>query len=240
MTEWFEQWFGEEYLQLYPHRDGEDAQHAIDLVERVVQLKSARVLDLACGPGRHSERLAALGAIVTGFDLSMPLLSRAQHGSSSTAKWVRGDMRFLPFRDGVFDVVVNLFTSFGYFADDREHGAVIHGVARILISGGTLVLDYLNAESVRANLVAREELKIGSRSVAIERKLADGGRFVVKDMHLVSEGKSFQERVRLFSGGELAEMMNDAGLEVTHRFGSYDGGPIGPDAPRMILVAERR
>ena len=240
MTEWFEQWFGEEYLQLYPHRDGEDAQHAIDLVGRVVQLKRARVLDLACGPGRHSERLAALGAIVTGFDLSMPLLSRAKHRSSSTAKWVRGDMRCLPFRDGIFDVVVNLFTSFGYFADDREHSAVIHGVAQTLVSGGTLVLDYLNAESVRANLVAREELKIGSRSVAVERKLTDGGRFVVKEMHLVSEGKSFLERVRLFSGGELAEMMNEAGLEVTHRFGSYDGGPIGPDAPRMILVAERR
>ena len=156
MTEWFEQWFGEEYLQLYPHRDGEDAKRVVALISGAVTLRRAQVLDLACGPGRHAEHLAAHGAAVTGFDLSMPLLSRAKHRSSGVGRWVRGDMRYLPFCGEVFDLVVNLFTSFGYFTDDSEHLAVIRDVARTLVPGGTLVIDYLNADFVRSHSVHNE------------------------------------------------------------------------------------
>lgn len=240
MTEWFEQWFGEEYLQLYPHRDGEDAQRVVALIAGVVTLPRAQVLDLACGPGRHAKHLAAHGATVTGFDLSMPLLSRAKHRSSGVGRWVRGDMRYLPFCGEIFDVVVNLFTSFGYFAEDREHLAVIRDVARTLTPGGMLVIDYLNADFVRSNLVDKEEMVVGSRRVAIERRLTDGGRFVVKEMHLADDGRSFLERVRLFSQHDLAQMMEDADLTVTARFGSYDGDPVSTDSPRTILMAERR
>jgi len=240
VTEWFEQWFGEEYLQLYPHRDGEDARRVIALIAGTVALHRAQVLDLACGPGRHAEHLAAHGATVTGFDLSMPLLSRAKRHSSGVRRWVRGDMRLLPFCGGIFDLVVNLFTSFGYFAEDPEHLAVIRDVARTLTPGGMLVMDYLNADFVRSNLVANEQVVLGSRRVEIERKLTDGGRFVVKEMHLANEGRSFLERVRLFSQDDLVQMMEDAGLTVTARFGSYDGDPLSSDSPRTILMAELR
>ena len=240
MTEWFEQWFGEEYLRLYPHRDEEDAERAIALVADVVELDGVRVLDLACGPGRHSQQLAARGARVTGFDLSMPLLSRAKHRSPSIGGFVRGDMRYLPFLDGAFDVVVNLFTSFGYFADDLEHLEVIRGIAQILSSGGTLVLDFLNADWVRDTLVPHEEWDVGSRRVAVERRLEDGGKFVVKEMHLVNDGRSFHERVRLFSGDDLAQMMLRSDLEVVHRFGTYAGDPLASNTPRTILVAKRQ
>ena len=120
MTEWFEQWFGEEYHALYPHRDDEDARRAVALIRRVVTWgPQDRILDLACGPGRHAAELERLGGQVVGFDLSRAMLRRARE--RTRAALIRGDMRALPFRDGSFALAVNLFTSFGYFLDDGEH-----------------------------------------------------------------------------------------------------------------------
>ncbi len=239
MTEWFERWFGEEYLRLYPHRDEDDAERAVSLVDRVATLDGARVLDLACGPGRHAVRLAQRGADVLGLDLSMPLLIRARHGTPPVGKLVRGDMRFLPICDATFDVVVNLFTSFGYFADDAEHHQVMRSVATVLRPGGRLFMDYLNAEAVRSTLVPREEQVIGSRRVAIERSLVDDGKYVVKQMHLIDEDETFLERVRLFTADDLTVMMEAAGMRVVERFGSYAGDELAADTPRTILVAQR-
>jgi SAM-dependent methyltransferase len=241
MTEWFEQWFGEAYLRVYRHRDDEDADRIVRLIDSVRPLEGLRVLDLGCGPGRHAVQFHRRGARVVGFDLSMPLLSRAHHRlADGGLRVVRGDMRRLPFREGSFDAVVNLFTSFGYFTDDRQHRIMVQGAADVLRPGGVFVLDYLHADAVRATLVAHEEQQVGAQRVAIDRSITDGGRFVVKEIRLVSDGRSFIERVRLFGPRELAGFLSDAGLTVTHQFGSYDGGAITPSAERAILVAEKR
>lgn len=239
MTEWFEQWFGEEYLRLYPHRDDEDADRLATLIERQVPLQGRRVLDLACGPGRHAAQFARRGASVVGFDLSMPLLSRARHRQGPPLDLVRGDMRRLPFRPESFDLVVNLFTSFGYFADDAQHALVLHGAAQVLRPGGVFVLDYLNAGLVRDTLVPHEEQQVGEQRVAVERRISDDDRFVIKEMHLVNDGRSFVERVRLFGREELETLVEGAGLAVRTRLGSYGGDAVAPDAPRVILIAER-
>lgn len=129
MTEWFKQWFGEEYHDLYAHRDEADARRAVDLIRRVVTLESgAWILDLACGPGRHAAELARAGGRVVGFDLSRAMLRRARERNSAVL--VRGDMRALPFKSGSFALAVNLFTSFGYFLDDAEHARVVCGRSR--------------------------------------------------------------------------------------------------------------
>jgi SAM-dependent methyltransferase len=236
VTEWFEQWFGEEYLRLYPHRDDEDAAAAVALIDRVHPLAGRQALDLACGPGRHAAQLAARGAHVVGLDLSLPLLSLARARTRGALALVRGDMRLLPFRREAFDVVVNLFTSFGYFADDAQHAAVIAGSRAILRQGGVFVLDYLNDATVRANLVPHEERRISSQHVVIERRIAADGRYVLKEMHLMNDGRSFLERVRLFTPDDLVRLLEGAGFVVRHRFGDYAGGPAGPDAPRLILM----
>jgi SAM-dependent methyltransferase len=236
MTEWFEQWFGEEYHALYPHRDEEDARRAIDLIRGVVAWESgARILDLACGPGRHAAELERLGARVVGFDLSSAMLRRARE--RTRAGLVRGDMRALPFRDRTFAVAVNLFTSFGYFLDDAEHGLVVRQVAATLVSRGHFVIDYLNAEHVRRTLKVAEQA--ASRDVRVTRRIDGDSRFVIKEIELRDEGRRFQERVRLYGAEELESLLSDAGLRIVARFGDYDGGPLGPDAPRVILVGAR-
>ncbi len=240
MTEWFEQWFGEEYLTLYPHRDAEDARRLLELVTQHVTLPGRRVLDMACGAGRHAQQLAAAGARVVGFDLSMPLLSRAKHRAGPLLLLVRGDMRQLPFREGSFDVVVNLFTSFGYFAHDHQHAAVLAGAARVLREGGTFVLDYLNAARVRHDLVPHEEQTVGEQRIAIDRRISDDGAYVFKEIHLVDDGRSFLERVRLFAPEELERLLAEQHLIVDQRFGDYTGATLDGNAPRAILIARRQ
>ena len=239
MTEWFEQWFGEAYLRLYRHRDDQDAAAAVSLIGNNVALADTTVLDLACGPGRHLERLRTAGAKAIGFDLSMPLLSRARHRATPELTVVRGDMRVLPFRHSSFDLVVNLFTSFGYFADDEQHSAVLRCVASTLKPNGTFVIDYFNATSLVANLVPHEEQQIGTQSVIIDRRLSDDGRFVHKDMHLIDDGHQFTERVRLFTPDELTNLLAAASLQVFERFGDYEGANLTEESPRTILLAKR-
>jgi SAM-dependent methyltransferase len=239
MTEWFEQWFGEEYLRLYPHRDDEDAQKAVTLIAGVVPLIGRGILDLGCGAGRHAAHLVEAGAEVVGFDLSAALLARARQRLAGAARLVRGDMRHLPFADRSFDIVLNLFTSFGYFSDDDQHDAALREAGRTLRPGGTLVLDYFNAEKVRDELIPSEDRILGPQRVQIDRRISEDGRFVIKDMHLSGEGRSFVERVRLLTASDLEGMLGRAGLAVRQRFGAYDARPIGREAPRAIFVAVR-
>jgi SAM-dependent methyltransferase len=233
MPEWFEEWFGEQYLQLYTHRDEADAERAVALVRRAVPWRPGlRVLDLGAGAGRHTRVLTAAGAWCVALDLSAPLLRRARQNTS--APLVRADMRRLPFRRHSFDLAVNLFTSFGYFAHDAEHAAVVAGVARTLRPGGYLVLDFLNAETVRA-VVARGDASSMPPHGTASRRLSDDGRFVLKTIRFPAD-RTYTERVRLLSPDELAAMFRRAGLTVEQTFGDYSGTPLGPGAPRAILV----
>src|SRR5262249_14704266 len=244
MTEWFTQWFGDEYYDLYAHRDEEDARRAGGLIRRVVSWGAGdRILDLACGPGRHAAALADWqggGEVrVVGFDLSRAMLRRARERGG--AALVRGDMRALPFRDGSFALALNLFTSFGYFLDDEEHRHVVQEVAATLAPGGHFVLDYLNAERVRRTLKVTERAAGpgGSRDVLVRRRIDENSRYVIKEIELRDEGRRFQERVRLYGPEELAALFAAAGLSVVAQFGDYDGAPTGSAAPRVILVGKK-
>jgi hypothetical protein len=101
------------------------------------------------------------------------------------------------------------------------------------------MLDYLNATAVREHLVPREERVVGAQRVVIQRRIAPDGHHVIKEMHLLDDGRSFVERVRLFTGDELMGLMRNAGLDVRYRFGDYDGSPFSAAAPRAILIGLR-
>lgn len=236
-TEWFESWFGAEYVALYPHRDEAEAEDAVDLVERTVGLvEVGRVLDLACGAGRHSRVLANRWR-TTGLDLSEILLRLAM--KEGEAEFVRGDMRVLPFRDDAFSLVVNLFTSFGYFQDDASHIEVVQEVARVTSPGGTFVLDFLNTRHLRETLVPYDERDIGGKIIEQRREISDDGRFVIKHICIRGESGEFTERVRLFNPDELRDMMEDAGFLVTSTYGNYDGSVVTASSPRAIVFGRR-
>jgi SAM-dependent methyltransferase len=242
MSEWFETWFGEEYLALYPHRDEREAAAAVGLVEsNLGGIEVKRALDLACGAGRHS-RLLSERWWTAGFDLSAALLARAK-AADPAGVYVRGDMRALPFVDHGFDLVVNLFTSFGYFDNDAQHLRVLAEVARVTRRGGKFVLDFLNSDQVRGTLVPRESSNIGGRSVEVRREISADDRFVVKTIASGGEGaaadQTFVERVRLFDRMDLETMLEESGFGVEQVLGDYAGGAHSESSPRTIMFAIR-
>lgn len=239
MAEWFEDWFGETYLQLYQHRGDDDAADAVALIAEEVLLTGRLVLDLACGSGRHSALVRNRDARTVGIDLSGTLLRRARTQYEPPLTVVRGDMRNLPFKYSCFDVVLNLFTSFGYFKTDDQHRQVLEGVARIIKRGGCFVLDFLNADMVKDRLVPEEEQQLDGRRITINKRISDDGKFVYKQMNFVDEGRQFEERVRLFSPEELESMLSKAGFTIRKRFGGYRGEPLNPDSSRVFLITER-
>jgi SAM-dependent methyltransferase len=237
MAEWYEEWFGEEYLALYPHRDEEDAEHLVSLLhDRIGWGPGWRVLDVCCGPGRHARALDAAGLRVIGLDLSAALLRRARQVSD--APLVRADMRELPIRARSVDAALNLFTSFGYFESDAEHAATLAGMIATVRPGGWFVLDFLNAALVRSRVPeGGGSFERGEGGSRLRRYVTDGGGFVVKEI-VLADGRRFQERVRLFEATALEAMLAAGGARVRLRFGDYDGGPLHEAAPRTLLVAE--
>ncbi len=236
--EWFRDWFGEEYLSVYPHRNETEARDAVNLYHVFAPpADEGPVLDLACGAGRHLRELLSAGYRGVGLDLSMPLLRRARRGERET-RLVRGDMRYLPFENAVFGGLTSFFTSFGYFADPADDRRVLSEMRRVLRTGGSFMLDFLNADRVRRDLVPSDQRVISGSRVIQERTIE--GDSVVKSIRIEpldgSEAQTFSERVRLYEQGDLEELLRRAGLESTQRFGDYAGGVYRMDSPRLILA----
>lgn len=237
--DWYRDWFGEEYLALYPHRDQQEAEMAVDLVLRWAMPAGGRTLDLACGAGRHMLEFQARGLTVIGLDLSAPLLGEAR--SAGAGPLVRGDMRHLPFADGSFQLVANFFTSFGYFAEPEEDLGVLTEVRRVLQVGGAFALDFLNAQRVRDGLVPRDETVLDDRRVVQIRRLEGEGQIVAKDIHIyeadgATPAKSYHERVRLYSPDQLLDMLKRVGLRAQRTFGDYAGSEPSASSPRFIIL----
>ena len=237
---WYQRWFGEEYLQLYPHRDEAEANEAVGLlVDECSLVPGDSVLDLACGAGRHLRSLRERGLCPIGLDLSLSLLLNAK-GTNLKEALVRADMRVLPFAPDHFAVVTSFFTSFGYFRCDDD-GRVLLEIRRVLRDGGYLLLDFLNSRRVRETLSPRDESEINGRQVVQERRLVDGGRAVEKTIRIAGEGgrepEVFHERVRLYSATELRSLLTSCRLTPERWFGDYAGGPLTESAPRVIALA---
>lgn len=242
--EWYRRWFGEEYLLVYEHRDRAEAETEIAFIGRVLGLTGGeRVLDLCCGSGRHDLPLARLGCRVVGLDYSLPLLRIARNSATGGdwPRYVRADARNIPFRDGAFDVVLNLFTSFGYFTD-RDNRDLLRSMARLLRPGGRFLIDYLNPPRVLAGLVPETERERNGICILERRTYNSDARRVEKTIVLRCEGREerFEESVRLYTFGEMREMLDAAGLGIEGTAGSSGGEEYSETSPRMILWGERK
>jgi SAM-dependent methyltransferase len=238
-ADWFEEYFGEDYLRIYQYRDETEAERAVELITSFLGGREiSAVLDLGCGAGRHSKVLCERWWTV-GLDLSAALLRIARR-ESPEAPYVRADMRELPFASESFDLVVNLFTSFGYFEDDSESERVLSRLCSALRRGGTLVIDFLNAAQVRGNLVPYDERVANGITIEERRVISPDDRFVEKTIRLRGRGKEYIERVRLLSAVDLERMLDAAGFDAVARVGDYGGGEWSADSPRTIVFGRRR
>jgi SAM-dependent methyltransferase len=233
---WYREWFGEEYLELYSHRDEHEARQQVAFFRERSGAIEGPVLDLACGMGRHMKELQALGYRPIGCDLSFTLLRTGtqQYGAMPVA---RADMRQLPFCDRVFAALVNFFTSFGYFAEESENEQVVAEMARVLDHEAVFLFDYLNVHRELEKLVQREMRETPIGSVTIDRWFDPSDRSFNKRMTIGE--KRWLERVRGYDLDEISAMFTACGLSIRSAFGDFDGSPFSRTSPRLILLGNR-
>lgn len=233
---WYQEWFGEEYLELYSHRDEHEARQQVAFFHQQCGGMHGPVLDLACGMGRHIQELQLLGYRAVGCDLSYTLLRTGltEYGPMAVA---RADMRRLPFCDGVFAGLVNFFTSFGYFATEAENALVVQEMARVLEPGAQFLFDYLNVHRELEKLVQRETRDTPMGPVQIERWFDASDRSFNKRMTIGD--KRYLERVRGYDLDEISAMFASCNLLIRSAFGDFDGSRFDRDSPRLILVGSK-
>ena len=236
--EWFVNWFNTSYYHtLYQHRDEAEACRFIDNLCAYLKIEQgAKILDLACGKGRHSIHLAKKGFLATGVDLAEESILKAKATRISNVEFDVHDMR-LPYKENEFDFVFNLFTSFGYFEDPDENTEVLKGVAINLTKRGLFVLDFLNATKVLKNLVSSENKTLDGIHFELNRSF-DGAN-IIKDILVKDKSQSFkfQERVSAFKLSDMKVMATKAKLEIIEVFGDYDLNSFEETtSDRLILV----
>lgn len=243
--EWFEEWFDDTYLALYSHRNTDEARQLVQLIaDRYSHEAAHGVVDLACGAGRHSWTMSdEFGWRVVGLDLSPVMLKRARdHRPCPTCpKFVRGDLRALPFSTGQFGLVVNLFTSFGYFEDDSENILALGEMKRILQDSGILILDLMNPKHAVDTLIPFDKGLVGQLEVEQRRTFDRSTQRLNKTITIhypTGQQRDVLESVRLFPPGEIESLLNRAGFQVIDWIGEYDGSVFNEaESERMIVAA---
>lgn len=233
---WYERAFAHEYLALYQHRSPVQGQQQVNqMLSASLLPKHGTVLDLCCGAGRHLVPMRQSGLAAVGLDLSMDLLASGKLAGQA----VRADARSIPFASDRFDVVTNLFSSFGYFPDDDAHHRVLQEVARVLKPGGYLVIDHMNAEVTINNLQPESLDERNGLTLRQRRRYDAENKRVIKDIEYTPDGmepRHWFESVRLFTPSELDEFLTQAGLRVEARYGDLDGSQFHLSASRRQVV----
>ncbi len=240
---WFKNWFNSPYYhQLYFHRDETEAAAFINkLIGYIKPPHGSRMLDVACGKGRHSMQLAANGFDVTGIDLSEDSIAEALLHENEKLHFYQHDMR-LPFWINYFDVALNLFTSFGYFRTQREHDNAIRTIAQAIKPQGLFVMDYLNVHFAEDHLIHKSEKAIDEINFVIT-KWFDEDHFYKKievEDERMEEPLVYTEKVAKFSLGDFTDMFAYQGLQIKEVFGDYNFSNYDiQKSPRLIMIAEK-
>lgn len=245
--EWWESYFDSHYLLEYepiftPQRDRKEVARVIDVLGLPA---GSRVLDVPCGQGRHAHLLAEAGFRVDGLDYSEHLLRVARkRGTGPSLRYTRGDMRRLPSRwSGRFDALLNLFTSFGFFADPSDDAMVIREFARVLRPGGVLVWHGGSRDGVMARFLARDWWETADGTViAHERSFDPLSGILTIDSTWRGDGKSAgrrTHRIRLYTATRIAELCSTVGLLVEQAFDGFSTRSLTRRSGEMLLVARK-
>ncbi len=238
MKEWFEDWFDTIYYKaLYRGRNEEEADRFVELLVQELKIKGdSKILDVACGRGRHSVALNELGFDVTGTDLSFQKIKELINLENDKLHFYRHDMRHV-FRINYFDCVFNFFTSFGYFESVYDEKNAAAAMSANLKWNGYFVIDYLNAEYVKRNLIHTDKMQVGEYEFIIEKSLEENR--ISKKITVIEKEKCsvFYEKVRMYTLEQMIHLFSTYSLVVENCFGSYRLDPYDEiNSERMILV----
>jgi SAM-dependent methyltransferase len=237
--DWFTDWFNTPYYHvLYKDRNNEEALLFMKNITTFLALpKTTHILDLPCGKGRHAVFLNSLGYKVTGGDLSKNSIKYAQEFENDSLNFSVHDMR-KPFNHQ-YNAVFNLFTSFGYFEDDKDDILILQNIKDGLKKDGVFVFDFLNAEFVKATLVAKETKIVDGVTFNITREIRDG--FILKNISFFAddENHSYTERVKYLDAKKMKAYFQKVGFTIINIFGNYNLSNFDAQtSKRLILVAK--
>ena len=208
-----------------------------NLISRLQIDKNSSILDLACGRGRYSLYLSNIGHKVTGIDISKENISEAKKNESDKLNYILHDMR-QPLNQK-FDLILNLFTSFGYYQEDKDNISVIRSIKSNLNNEGKAVIDFFNIDYVLNNLIKYEEKAFDKTKFVINRYLENN--LLVKDIIIESNNKTykFQEKVKAYRIEDFLTMFKECGLKFKEKFGDYNLNSFNKNSsPRLIMVFE--
>lgn len=218
---WYASWFDTPYYHiLYKDRDYHEAQLFMDNLTGYLNLPDdSKILDLACGKGRHSIYLNQLGYDVTGADLSENSIREASKCSNESLHFMVHDMRD-PFPTK-YDAIFNLFTSFGYFEHDSDNIRTLKAICESLSEYGFAVIDFMNVHRVIENLVPQEIKVVDGIEFHLKRYVEDN--HIIKEIHFTDKGKTydFVEKVQALTLPDFEQMMEEAGIYLLDVFGDY-------------------
>jgi len=238
---WFQYWFNSPFYHvLYSQRDDAEAEFLIDNLSAYLRPEAgSRILDIACGRGRHAVYLHKKGYDVTGIDLSEQNIRYAQQFEQKNLHFFVHDMRRLAFIN-YFDIALNLFTSFGYFESEKDHVNALKAFRKGLKTEGTLVIDYFNTQKIVSNLT-HQEIKTLEGIEFHLHKFVSGGK-IIKHINFEHRGKpyAFEERVQAFTLGDFERMFEKSGLKIAATFGSYALEAYNEThSDRLILICKK-
>jgi len=239
--EWFSSWFNSPYYHLlYKNRSEEEATQFVAKINQFFQItETDKILDLACGKGRHSINLQKTGADVWGLDIAPESIAYANQFAHEKLYFGVHDMRdSIP--NAPFNYIFNLFTSFGYFETEAEEQLSIQNMSDALAADGKLLIDFLNIGLVQQCLIPQETKEIEGVKFKISKKIEN--RFIIKDIQFTDKGTDyqFQEKVKALWYQDFDQYLQQAGLQINQVFGDYELNEFDlTTSPRLILVCSK-
>ena len=238
---WYQNWFNSPYYHiLYKKRDDEEAELFIDnLCSFLKPNANARMLDIACGRGRHAVYLNKKGYDVIGIDLSFSSIKFAQQFENRNLHFYVQDMR-QPFYINYFDFAFNIFTSFGYFETDKDHIKALRSFNKALKKNGILVFDYMNSQKIINHLVTKEVKEVDGIEFHISRQVVDGK--IIKSIEFEHRNKhyAFKEEVKDYKSADFERFFSAAGFEIIQTFGDYQLNTFDINkSDRLIFICKK-
>jgi SAM-dependent methyltransferase len=221
-------------------------------LQRLVPLRPEdRIADICCGMGRHLLPLLALGHDLVGLDFAPMMLRKAQAAWAASPppltpthplRLVQGDARSLPFAAGAFDVVLNLFNSFGYLATDEANQQVLNEAARCLKPGGRFFLDTRNKTHQIIYAPYHEVMRVGRQEYVMRCRYDRKGQRLESNWYDGEDQSRLVHHasIRLYGPDELATMLDTAGFDLIARYGGYDGEEFEGWERELLLLCHKR